>query len=286
MRYNILCVDELGITGPEMAMMLKGMNIGVSGAADDLEAVGLVMDKKVFPNAIIWSVDAPDCHEFESIKRLKAREGFRNVPVIIVSKFTDKKYIIRAIESGAVEYIVRPYDEGAVIGKIRRILGIPAANASHVIYDDDIVTFNFSEMFNREIKSASRGNHPLTIMLVSVLGGRQNAGSPENVESVLSLLNKIIRTKLRDTDTSFHYGPNNLVLLLPFADKSGAFSVEKKLQDIFDTHSVIKQKNMGAKLVTASVVFPDDGRIKEKLLEKLEVIFKERIKVQNSPDEF
>jgi len=60
--------------------------------------------------------------------------------------------------------------------------------------------------------------------------------------------------------------------------------VEKKVQDIFSTHSLIKRKNNGFRLVTASVTYPEDGKVKDKLLEKLEDIFNKRLGVSENTE--
>ncbi|MCG8400141.1 MAG: hypothetical protein MJA84_00940, partial [Firmicutes bacterium] len=61
-----------------------------------------------------------------------------------------------------------------------------------------------------------------------------------------------------------------LILILPFADRQGAENIEKKIRKAYSSHSAMKNENKKLELVMSSVTFPDDGRIKENLLDKLQ----------------
>lgn len=279
MRINVICVDEFEITKTELDGILKKLNLSIVSAKNETEAVNLLRSNKYNFSAIIWTINSVNLEDFESIKRLKSRELSRNIPILIISIFTDKKHIIKAIEAGAVEYIAKPYDEAVVINKVAKVLGIYSPKTRKKEIDEDFITFNFSEMFDREIKLASRGNHKLSLMLVSLLEIAPYGRTQSKVDETVNLLARILRTKLRATDTVFQYGSTNLMLLLPFTDKGGAASVKNKIFSIFNFHTMIKDKSAEFKLAAADVTFPDDGRIKDKLLELLEGKFAEDINV-------
>jgi len=193
MYYNILCVDELGITKLELSGLLKNLKINFIGVACEEEAINVLKSGKQEISAVVWALNNPDDESFESIRRLKSRDVCKHIPIIIVSRFTDKKYIIKAIESGAVEYIAKPYEEDALFRKMCRILGIPF-EVTLANIDEDIVTYNFSEMFNKEIKAASRGNHNLSIMLISVVPEDPTAENiGEKTDEIVQLVNRVIK---------------------------------------------------------------------------------------------
>lgn len=270
MHYNILSVDELGITRIELASMLRNLKVSIINVKDEIDTLNLLQERKDI-NAIVWTINSLDLRDYESIKRLKSKEAYKHIPVIIVSKFTDKKYIIKAIESGAIEYIAKPYIKETVLKKICRILGVPMEKTINKITEEDIVVFNFSEMLNKEIKSAGRGGYDMSILMASIAPESSRIITQDNGEELIALINIVMKGKLRETDTIFEYGVNNLIMLLPFAGKDGIKSVDKKIREIFNTHSLIKQKNDGNYfLVTASVTFPTDGKIRDNLMEKLE----------------
>lgn len=269
MRFNILTVDEFGLAGIELANLLKNFNVYINNAIDSLEAESIFKSKKVNYNAIIWSMNSIDYSVFDDIRKLKELAEFKAVPIIIVSKFTDKKYIIRAIEAGAVEYIAKPYNEETVVNKLCRILGIPFERGIGNLLDEDILTYNFKEMLNKELKAASRGNYPLS-MILGTLVYKSTEERKEDVSSFTTLVNRVFKNNLRETDTGFVYTDNSIVFILPFSDEEGAKTIQEKLQKVFEDHTVIKKRNEGYILVTCSVSYPKDGKIKHVLLQKLE----------------
>jgi CheY-like chemotaxis protein len=217
-------------------------------------------------------------HCFDDIKRLKSTDVCRNIPLVAVSGLTDRMLIIKAIEAGAVEYIAKPFNYNTVYNKFCHILGIPYDISPGLFVEEDIVTFSFLEMFNREIKAASRGNHSISIMLAAVAHDGNSDIRHGDVNNLAELTIRVIKTKLRDTDTIFHHRSGIIAILLPFTAKCDVAVVERKLHDAFNTHSLIKPRNRRFKLITASVTFPDDGRVGDRLLEELEDALEDNIK--------
>ena len=289
MDCNILCVDKYDIIRLEFSRLLGGYGINFINAGNEVDAVNILSNGKIKFNAVLWDINADNYEDLDLISRLKNKEYCRNIPIIIVSGLTDRKHIIKAIESGAVEYIVKPYDEEIVEAKICGMLNMSCrGKAADKDADDNIVYFSFSEMFNKEIKAADRGGYPLSAMIISLIP--ESSAEPGGefygnvVTDIITLADRVIRTRLRETDTLFQYGINSLVILLPFTNKRGAEPVEAKIRSLFENHTLIKQKGGGFsfKLITASVTFPEDGKTKNKLLEKLKSEFMLRLKENNA----
>ncbi len=273
MPFTILSVDRFGTMGAELSAMLKNMHANIIHAEDEEEAESLLYGKKHKIDVIVWSFNDPESKDLEFIKKIKSEGQHKNLPVIIMSGFTDKKHIIKAIEAGVNEYIAKPCDKDTVVRKLYKIMGITLERTEALKLSDDIMSFSFFEMLDKEIKGASRGAYPLTIMM----GGIQPAGNtdaePDASEDLLKALRTALKCNLRGTDACFYYDTNKLIILLPFANKQGAEAVKAKINRLFDTNSVIQQKNTGYKLNIADVSFPEDGKTKSKLLEKLEDTF-------------
>lgn len=270
MKKNILSVDGMSITKIELSSLLKDYDINIISATNELEALNVLHDDKININAIIWTVNFVDELDYSAVRGIKKRGKYKHIPVIVVSRFTDKSHIIRAIEAGASEYIVKPYNETVLLNKVLKILDLPYRDEDYKKVDIDISLFSFSEMYNKEFKAASRGGYTLSILLASVIQktdiGKEEKGEFDNF---VELVKKIINTRVRETDVSFKF-ENNIIVLLPFTDKKGAEIFGKKIKKIFDSHTSIKERKEGYSFLTACVSFPEDGRVKEKLLQKLE----------------
>lgn len=270
MSHHILCVDELGLIRAELLEMLKRFDVKISSVKNEVEALSYLHAPKEKVDALVWSINTIGLKGLESIRSIKSKAIYKDLPVIIVSKFTDRKYVIKAIEAGACEYIAKPYDEALAAKKLCNAIGMAYEGNKGLHHNEELVMFSLEEMLTREIKAASRGRHPLSIMLVSVALKAASDSPMDNSNEIVDLLNKVLRIKLRDTDTVFSYGDGKLMVLLPFADKEGTPAVSKKVMEAFENHTMIKNKRHEYDLTISSVTYPDDGKIKEKLLEKLE----------------
>lgn len=270
MRYNILCIDEFGITKVELANILKNLDINIINARDENDALDVLSGMITPVSAIVWSLNSTELKDFEAIKKVNGKDEYKNIPIVIISKFTGKKYVMKAVESGAVDYIAKPYDETAVLKKLCKVMGIPFEKAVERMNHEDFVTYNFYEMFNKEIKAAARGGYPMTLVLVSVVPNSSEVEHGGEVDELAVLIASVLKTKLRETDIVFNCGGNSLIVILPFTGKDNVDCIKKKIYDTYNDHTMIKPKKKGYDLVFSSVTYPDDGRVKEKLLEKLE----------------
>jgi len=280
MRYNILCVDESGASRLELENLLKNRDIDINilNVRSHTEAIDLVKAGKYRISVAVWAINDMETKVFNWIKAFKREEQGRNIPAVIISDIMDKRHVVKAVESGAAEYILRPYDEAVVLEKFGRILEAASEKAAVKVNYEDIVTYNFFEMLSREMKAASRGAFPLTVMFVSAVPREVN--EDRSLNNYMELIGKIIKTKLRDTDVTFQYRADTLAILLPFASCEGADAVTKKIKNIINTHTIIRKMGKGYKPVIVSVTFPEDGRIKSKLLEKLDMKLNDQIKAE------
>ena len=268
MKGCILLVDEIGIVKIEINNILKSYGVEVIQVKDDIELINYLHANGEKVRLILWSYISQDYADFETIKRIKSKESYHTIPVAMISKLTDRKYIIKAIEAGVSEFIAKPYDNDTVAKKINKLLGNALMDDTER-EQDDVLMYTFSDMLSREIKAASRGKYPLTVLLSTVVDSQGNARNTNEYCEVIDAAIKILRTKLRDTDTVFHYGSNNIITLLPFCEKVASVIVEQKVKTIFSTNAALKAKMKELSAITSTVTFPDDGKVKEKLLEKL-----------------
>ncbi len=133
----------------------------------------------------------------------------------------------------------------------------------------DVVMFNFPEMFNKEIKAASRGNYPVSVLLVTLVPMDPECFNEDEQKEASLAVYKVAKTKLRDTDSLFFLGKDSLALILPFTNSGETIFVEEKIIRFFETHTLLKPYSSKFKLHIVGICFPEDGKIQSKLLEKL-----------------
>ena len=77
------------------------------------------------PDVILLDICMPAIDGFEVCTRLKEFRGTRDIPIVFMTASSDKEYLIKALDLGAIEFITKPLLPDALIGKLRRALNAP-----------------------------------------------------------------------------------------------------------------------------------------------------------------
>jgi DNA-binding response OmpR family regulator len=76
--------------------------------------------ERVSPDAILLDVILPDVDGIEICRRLKAREGTRLIPVVMISGFNVERS--QAIEAGAEDIVYKPFNMDDILLRLRSVL--------------------------------------------------------------------------------------------------------------------------------------------------------------------
>ena len=75
--------------------------------------------KKITPDLILLDVFLPHMDGHETIKKLRSPKITKNIPVIFISGCTEDYEIEKGIESGALDFITKPFTNDSVLSKIK-----------------------------------------------------------------------------------------------------------------------------------------------------------------------
>jgi putative two-component system response regulator len=115
MMKQILVVDDNMVSLKQVAAQLSGA-YGFSLVKSGAEALALCAREK--PHMILLDVNMPEMDGFETIARLKGNADTAGIPVIFLTGDNDTATEIRALESGAVDFIVKPVDKSILYHRI------------------------------------------------------------------------------------------------------------------------------------------------------------------------
>ena len=171
-KYKILiCDDEKAIRAALEAILApEGYEIiiTVSGA----EAVESY--KKEYPDLIILDVSMPGMSGLEVLDRVKPYFGDKYVPVIFLTasiKIDDK---LKALHSGAVDYLLKPVSPEELIARIQNFIEIKEKHDTlkeEATFDWMTGALNkayFLRKANEEIAKSLRNKIPLTFILTDI----------------------------------------------------------------------------------------------------------------------
>lgn len=116
---EILIVEAAPADVSSLAAILRGRPFEVSAAASGQEALEKLRASR--PAAVLCDVDLPDVDGYELCRRIKA-EAPAGPPVILLTPFCDARDVIRGLECGADNFIVKPYDRDSVLARVEYTL--------------------------------------------------------------------------------------------------------------------------------------------------------------------
>lgn len=72
------------------------------------------------PDLVTMDITMPEMSGIEAVKEIK--KEFPQAKVIMCSAMGQQKMVVEAIEAGAKDFIVKPFDEARVLDAINRVL--------------------------------------------------------------------------------------------------------------------------------------------------------------------
>lgn len=74
------------------------------------------------PALLISDVVMPEMNGYELCRRIKSDEALGDTPVILVTTLSDPQDVIRGLECRADHFILKPYDESYLLGRVQAVL--------------------------------------------------------------------------------------------------------------------------------------------------------------------
>jgi len=120
MEKVILVVDDSATVRKFVAASLNIKGFRVVTAADGVEALERMPAEKF--DLIITDLNMPDMDGFEFIRTLRETPEYRDIPIIVLSSYTDLKNKDLALEMGALAYLEKPLSTEAIQREVFRFI--------------------------------------------------------------------------------------------------------------------------------------------------------------------
>ena len=125
---KFLVVDDFSTMRRIVRGLLKEMGCNnVDEAEDGVVALSMLKAQKF--DFVVSDINMPNMNGFDLLKAIKAEEGLRHIPVLMVTAEARKEDIVMAAQSGAAGYIVKPFTKATLEEKVQKILQKLAATA-------------------------------------------------------------------------------------------------------------------------------------------------------------
>ena len=113
----ILVVDDQESNLQVVANLLTSAGYEVVPATSGLQALQRLAAR--LPDLILLDLLMPGMDGIEVCRRLQAQPEWAALPVIFVSAADDKELIVRALDSGGVDYVTKPFNKAELLSRVR-----------------------------------------------------------------------------------------------------------------------------------------------------------------------
>jgi len=84
----------------------------------------LDLARRLVPDLILLDAHMPGLDGFDVCKTLKAEAAFTHVPIAFITRFSDPRNEMRALDLGAADFIAKPYTRAILQARVRNLLDL------------------------------------------------------------------------------------------------------------------------------------------------------------------
>jgi len=116
---KVLIIEDASIVVEtlSLALEMRWPDVKIISTAHGIEGVSLV--EKESPDAVILDLGLPDISGFQVLKQIRA---FSNIPILILSAKVDESDIVKGLEWGADEYLIKPFRQLELLARLQAML--------------------------------------------------------------------------------------------------------------------------------------------------------------------
>jgi diguanylate cyclase (GGDEF)-like protein len=118
----MLIADDEKSVRIAVRMALKGEKFEFIEAADGIEAFKKCVEYK--PDIILIDALMPKQDGFETVKKIRATEEFKETPILMITSLNSKEYKIKALEIGVSDFITKPFDKEELVARCKSYAAI------------------------------------------------------------------------------------------------------------------------------------------------------------------
>ncbi len=121
-QLTVMIIDDSISVRQVVSNLVESCGWRALGASDGFAALELLQRHEKRPDIILLDVEMPRMDGYELLARLKNRDLWRRIPVVMLTSRAGEKHRLRALELGAAEYIVKPYNDDNMRATIRHLV--------------------------------------------------------------------------------------------------------------------------------------------------------------------
>lgn len=239
----VLLVESRANTQDRMARALKG--IAEITAIGDPQAALFEAAEKPYELVIVSSA-LEDYDPLRLCSQLRSLERTRFIPMLVVAEQGEDDLVIRALDLGVNDYLLRPLDPNELVARsitqIRRKRYTDRLRASLTQSVEMAVTDALTGLNNRRyldthlatlVERSHRRDRPLSVLITDIdhFKAINDRHGHEGGDDVLREFARRLRGAVRGADFACRYGGEEFVVVMPDTTQGVAAQIAERLRD-------------------------------------------------------
>jgi len=137
---SILVVDDNEDNRDLLMQRLVRRGHQITTAENGIQALELINNKSF--DLILLDIMMPEMNGFEVLERIKAHSPLRHLPVIVISGLDDLDSIVKCIELGAEDYLIKPFNATLLRARVNASLEKKALRDQEQLHRKQIEEYN------------------------------------------------------------------------------------------------------------------------------------------------
>lgn len=118
---SIMVIEDDQIISGLLQHILTRRGYEVHHARDGRAASAMIEEIGV-PQLILLDVMLPFLDGFELLQQIRLKKQWSEIPIIMLTLKGQEKDIVRALDAGANDYIVKPFQPEELVARVRRFI--------------------------------------------------------------------------------------------------------------------------------------------------------------------
>lgn len=121
-KPRVLCVEDNQDLAVLVQAVLAREGLEPVHAGDGREAVTYIENNPPVAGVLL-DILLPYVDGFQLIQKIRAQPGWQRVPILMLSAKAQQRDVLRALEAGANDYMLKPFDPAMLVARLRRLIG-------------------------------------------------------------------------------------------------------------------------------------------------------------------
>ena len=166
--HKILIADDEPQNIKDLFEVLSQEQYRVFVVANGKEAIEQAIKHQ--PDAIIMDWEMPKMDGMQATKEIRRLEQTKNIPIIVATgKMTNVENLQTALETGANDYIRKPYDPIEIIARVKSMIRLHEHQLKIIGLEKEIMQQRLDEL-NREVETNNQALSVSKIRLINQCG--------------------------------------------------------------------------------------------------------------------